>query len=393
MKKLILAVILCLLFQVNIYANEQEQEPGEIKSLAAVLMDQRTGRVLWGKNEHTPMAMASTTKIMTAIIALENADLNDEVTVSRRASLAPKVRMGLSSGEKIKLKDLMYALMLESSNDAAVAIAEHVGNSVEEFCKTMTEKAKELGAADTVFKTPNGLDLDDHHSTAYDMALITAYALKNPEFINITNTPEIEVKSDKRTYGLMNKNRLLREYEGANGVKTGFTGKAGQCFVGSAKRGEMQLITVVFASGWGNKGKEQKWIDTKSLLNYGFNNFEYIKVVSGNSEAGVVAVERSKIPEVKVCFKEDVVLPLSKEEQDKLKLVYQIPPAIKAPVSQGDKVGICKVYLENECFREIDLLAENEATRHDLKTSLEKVLNTWLELGTNKQVNTNLPEF
>ncbi len=391
MKKLILTVIISLLLQVTIHANEEK--PGEIKSLAAVLLDQRTGRVLWGKNEHTPMAMASTTKIMTAVIALENADLNDEVTVSRRASLAPKVRMGLSPGEKIKLQDLMYALMLESSNDAAVAIAEHVGNSVEEFCKTMTEKAKELGAADTVFKTPNGLDLDDHHSTAYDMALITAYALKNQKFLALINTSEVEVKSDKRTYSLMNKNRLLREYEGANGVKTGFTGKAGQCFVGSAKRGDMQLITVVFASGWGNKGKEQKWIDTKALLNYGFDNFEYTKVVSGNSEAGVVAVERSKIPEVKVCFKEDVILPLSKEEKDKLKLVYQIPPAIKAPVSQGDKIGSCKVYLENECFTEIDLLAENEATRHDLKTSLEKVLNTWFELGTNERVNTILPEF
>ncbi len=391
MKMLVFIVIFSLLLQVTVLA--AESEPPAVKSLAAVLMDQQTGRVLWGKNENSPMAMASTTKIMTAIVALENADINDQVTVSKRAAAAPDVQMGIETGEKIKLEGLLYALMLQSSNDAAIAIAEHVGNTVEEFCATMTKKAAELGAKDTVFKTPNGLDLDDHHSTAYDMALITAYALKNKQFLELINTPSVTVKSDKKTYEVVNKNRLLREYEGANGVKTGFTGKAGQCFVGAAKRGDMQLITVVFASGWGKKGKEQKWIDTKALLNYGFKNFEYTKVVSGNEDAGTVAVERSKTPEVKLCFKEDLVIPLSQKERENLKLVIDTPNCVKAPVLEGDKIGVCKIYLADNCYKEIDVLAENEALRHDLKTSLERIIDNWLELGTNEAVNTVLPEF
>ncbi len=258
-------IFLCLIFFTSpVYAAEEIETPN-VEAHGACLMDAKSGRVLWGKNEKAPLAMASTTKIMTAILALESGKKEETVTVSERAAFAPKVKMGLSPGEKLRLYDLMQALMLESSNDAAVAIAEHIGGSVENFCAQMTAKAKIIGARDTVFETPNGLDAGEHHSTAYDMALITRYALGVPGFLDLTNTPEASFKSDGRKYSVTNKNRLLHEYTGANGVKTGYTGRAGHCFVGAARRGDMQLISVVLGSGWGDKGRSQKWIDTKIM--------------------------------------------------------------------------------------------------------------------------------
>ncbi len=391
MKKFGLIFLLCTLFSINI--NAEELKPPNVEAAGAVIMDLDTGRVLWGRNEHKPLAMASTTKIMTALLTLERANLKDTVTVSRRAASAPEVNMDLRSGEKIGLDTLMYALMLQSSNDAAVAIAEHVSGSVENFCKDMTMRAKELGAYDTVFETPNGLDLGEHHSTAYDMALITREALKNPDFIRITNTQSIQAKSDKNSYHISNKNRLLNEFDGANGVKTGFTGKAGHCFVGAAKRGDMQLISVVLASGWGNAGKEQKWIDTKRLLNFGFANFKYKDIIGANTEVKEVAVKRSKTDSVTLYYKDGLRMPLTDAEASSLKIEVIAPDEIMPPIMKGDKLGVAKVYIDNELVKEIELLANASAERHDLKTSLEKIISEWLSFSSLKETKIVLPEF
>ncbi len=273
MLRIIITCLLTLMLTTNIFAEDfdyiiadnstvdmynDEQKEIKLGSKGVILYDANTGRILYGENVDEKLPMASTTKIMTLIVALENGKLSDTVKVSGRASKAPKVKMYLSEGEEIKLENLLYALMLESSNDAAIAVAEHIGGSVENFCDMMTAKAREIGAINTSFKTPNGLDAEGHYSTPRDMAIITAYGLKNQEFIRITNTKDVTFSSSKREYRVTNKNRLLSEYRGANGVKTGFTGLAGQCFVGAAKRGEMQLVTVVLQAGWGDTGKEQK---------------------------------------------------------------------------------------------------------------------------------------
>ena len=275
MKKLLIFIIM-LLFCQTVYASE----PPSVAARGAVLMDGESGRVLWGKNETEPLTMASTTKIMTAILVLEQGNLDDMVTVSTRAANSPEVHMHLTTGEKIREEDLLYAMMLKSYNDAAVALAEHIGGSVEEFCNQMTEKAKEIGAEDTVFGSPNGLDghltFEQHHSTAKDMALIARYALQNDKFVEIINTPSVALplKGEGKNYFVANTDRFLQEYPGAIGVKTGYTNKAGQCFVGAAKRDDITLITTVLASGWGTEGKEQKWKDTKTLMNYGFENYK-----------------------------------------------------------------------------------------------------------------------
>jgi len=388
---LLVTVILFATFENTAMAHELAEV--DIRAMGAVLMDGKTGRVLWGKNEHTQLAMASTTKIMTALVALENGDMNSTVKASKRAALAPKMHMGLSAGEEFKLGDLLLALMLESSNDAAVAIAEHISGSVEGFCAMMTWKAHSIGAVDTMFETPSGLDSDNHFSTAYDLALITRYALNNPDFVRLINTTDASFRSSLRTYSFVNKNRLLREFDGANGVKTGFTGKAGQCFVGASKRGDMQLISVVLASGWGDAGREQKWRDTKTILNYGFDNYKYEQIVVENQPAGTITIERSKTPQLDVALSKDLNLPLSKQERDSIVIDINMPQMLRAPIEAGQGVGSAKVFVMGELAEEIPVITTSNADRHDLKTSLEKVLDIWLEMGTSEKVNIMLPEF
>jgi len=365
----------------------------QVEAHGAILMDAASGRILWEKDAHKPLAMASTTKIMTAILAIEQGNLSDTVKVSRRAEIAPRVKMYLTEGEEISLSGLVHALMMQSSNDAAVAIAEHISGSVEEFCAAMTAKAKELGAHNTIFETPNGLDAENHQSTAYDMAMITRYALSNTMFLEIINTPNKTVTSSRTTYNIVNKNRLLHEFEGANGVKTGYTGKAGHCFVGAARRDGMQLISVVFASGWGAKGKEQKWIDTKRILNFGFDNFENEVVVSEGDNAGCLPITRSKTPVVQLYYADSVMLPLNTDGTDDAELIPHFPASMQAPITENQAVGEGRIYINDEYYASIPIYTTDAAVRHDLKTSMEKVLREFLQLGSDEKIVVVLPEF
>ncbi|MCL2702100.1 MAG: D-alanyl-D-alanine carboxypeptidase [Defluviitaleaceae bacterium] len=392
MKPLIACVVLLLILLFD-YDAVSGAAPPRVEARGAILVDFESGRVLWERNSDTELAMASTTKIMTAILCLENGNLSDTVTVSRKAAAAPKVKMYLSEGEKISLETLLYALMLQSSNDAAVAIAEHLADSVEEFCLMMTEKARSIGAVHTVFETPNGLDAGDHHSTAYDLAVIARYAMNNEQFVNLINTREYTGNSNRRTYFIHNKNRLLSEYSGANGIKTGFTGKAGYCFVGSAKRDDLWLISVVLGSGWGGRGREQRWADTRQLLNYGFNNYSVETILHEGNTAGSVGIERSKTPAVSVVYDETVKFPLTAQEKERIRLFPDLPGSVRAPVNIGDKIGVCSIYLDDEKLAEIDVLAAGAASRHDLKTSMEKVISALLEIFTVDEIAITLPEF
>ena len=364
-----------------------------VNAHGAILMEAETGRILWGKNEHEPLAMASTTKIMTAILALESGRMDETVIVSKKAAAAPRVKLFLRPDEKVRLGDLMLALMLESSNDAAVAIAEHLSGSVEDFCREMTEKARELGAQNTIFETPNGLDAGSHQSTPYDLAIITRYALTVPGFVELTNTRSANFSSSSQQFSLHNKNRLLDEFKGANGVKTGFTNKAGHCFVGAAKRDGMQLISVVLASGWGQQGRNQKWVDTKEILSFGFDNYEFQTIITAEALAGSMPVTRSRTRAVDYVYNYGARVPLNKSEKEHVYVELYIPVSMKAPVSAGDVMGSARVFIGTDFYKEIPLLATENATRHDFKTSLEKVLNSYLGLVTKTPVDITLPEF
>ena len=351
----------------------------EVKALGAVLMEAESGRVLWEKNAEAPLPNASTTKIMTCLIALESGMLDDTVTVSPNAASKPETRMGLSAGEKIKLRDLLYPMMLESANDAAVAVAEHIAGSEEEFCDMMDERAIEIGATDTDFETANGLDRNGHHSTAMDMALITAYALENEDFREIISAPSATVKSDRRTYTVANKDRLLKEYDGAIGVKTGFTGLAGQCFVGAAKRDGMTLISVVLGSGWGSSGKERKWIDTKNLLNYGFENFELYTLAEAGDFVSEVSVKGAYEDDVETEISKKVVIPLTVEERMGIKTEINIPMEINAPVEKGQTVGELSFFgTDGEILAKTDIIAAGDVAEKDFKSTALLLIKHWI---------------
>lgn len=237
-RRLFLFVCCAALTLLNGHARAQEEKLIETSAKAAVLIEKNTGRVLYRRNEETALPMASTTKVMTALLALEEGQLDDVVTVSRNAFGVPGTSIYLSEGEKLTLRDLLYGLMLASGNDAAVAIAEHIGGSVDAFCRRMTERAAELGCQNTVFLSPNGLPTLGHHTTAYDLALIAREAMDHPEFREIVSTRRASIPWEGRTYSriLNNKNRLLTDYDGATGIKTGYTKAAGRCLVFGAKR-------------------------------------------------------------------------------------------------------------------------------------------------------------
>ena len=363
-----------LLFNIAVLAEEPK-----VNAISAVVVDGDTGRILWGKNENKPMAMASTTKIMTALVALENSDITKETTVSKNATLASPVKMHLSVGEKMTIEQLLYAMMLQSYNDSAVAVAEAVGGSVEKFCTMMNEKAKEIGCSDTVFETPNGLDKGNHHSTAEDMSKIGVYALKNQNLMKIMNTRDYTFKSSKTTYSFVNKDRLLSEYEGAIGMKTGFTGKAGHCFVGAANRGDITLVSVVLASGWGTAGKSRKWIDTKALLNYGFNNYKKYSIING-SEKMNISIDKAEKEIAELKYEDSVDLLLSENEKANLKIENELPQNITAPINYGDSVGIGKIYTGNTLLKTVKIISAENIEKIGVEYNIKKLINQWLKL-------------
>ena len=268
-------LIICQIFPVKAADDEN------LYALSAVLMDGETGRVLYGKEAYKGRPNASTTKVMTCILALELAKGDDYVQVSGNAASQPQTRLGMREGQQFYLEDLLYSLMLKSHNDSAVAIAEHIGGSVEGFAEKMNEKAKELGCKDTHFVTPNGLDGEDeggiHHTTARDLALIMAYAIKNATFVHITQTRDYTFTdiSGKKHYSVHNTNAFLDMETGVISGKTGFTGNAGYCYVCAVRQDERLFIVALLGCGWpGNKN--YKWSDTKKLLSYGRENYQYV---------------------------------------------------------------------------------------------------------------------
>lgn len=313
-----------------------------LNAAGACLMDAGSGRILYGKNESTPLPMASTTKIMTCILALENGDLNSTVTFSPKAASMPKVRLGAGSGKSFPLGELLYSLMLESHNDTAVAIAEHIGGSVEGFAAMMNAKAAELGMTQTAFVTPNGLDAEGHCSTPADMCRLAAYACQNESFLGIVSTPSRTIRdtSGKHSYSLTNRDAFLTSYEGALGIKTGFTGKAGYCFVGAARRDDRTFVSCVLASGW-PPHKSYKWADTRTLMNYGFETFTYQNVSVRDLSSCQISVENGTSNLVGITQPDIPAFLLG--TTDTVEIGYQLPPQLQAPVKKDVPAGTVTV--------------------------------------------------
>lgn len=254
-------------------STEVSKEPS-INSRAAIIYDRISGSILFGKNENEKRKMASTTKIMTAIIVIENSNLDEIVTVSPKAAGTGGSRLGLKTNDRISVRDLLYGLMLCSGNDAAVALAEHVSGSLSEFATLMNDKCDFLNLTSTHFVTPHGLDNDEHFTTAYELAIITNYALKNEIFYNYVGTKNYTVSINGHPKNLSNTNELLGNLNGVYGVKTGFTNGANRCLVTSVKRGNMDLICIVL----GADTKKDRTKDSIELIEYAFKNFEMVNI-------------------------------------------------------------------------------------------------------------------
>lgn len=322
----------------------------QLYARSAALMDASSGRILYEKEGNKKLAMASTTKIMTCIIVLENSKGDEIVSVSSNAAKQPDVQLNANSGDQYYVKDLLYALMLESYNDVAVALAEHVGGSVEGFATLMNKKAQQLGCQQTNFVTPNGLDASKHYTTAEDLCKIAAYAIQNSSFLEITNTMNYSFNelTTNKTYQVSNKDRFLSIYQGAFGVKTGFTGNAGYCFVGAANREDTTLISAVLGSGW-PPNKNYKWTDTTTLMDYGFEHFskqEFFKNAPSLLNIEVINGCVSTLP----LEYTNTSLEILADGTEGVKIVALIPSNLAAPIKKGTIIGNIKYYINGECY-------------------------------------------
>ena len=386
-----LGILLLFLGSVSVTATEQESEPNQ---LFACLMDGDTGRVLFGKRETDSMAMASTTKIMTCILALENGQEQTVATASAKAAAAPKVHLGVREGEQFLLGDLLYSLMLESHNDAAVMIAETIGGSVEEFASLMNEKAAAIGCTDTHFVTPNGLDASDaggdHHTTAADLARIMRYCVwispKAAQFLAVTQTRSYTFwdLEKKNMFNCYNHNALLDQMDGAVSGKTGFTAKAGYCYTGALERDGKRLIVSLLACGWPSH-KNYKWADAAKLLNYGLESYMYRDVLDHSWNPGQIEVADGVYDgmlQVKSSARLTLTSPaldparslpaLLKETEIPEKDIF-LPELLKAPVKKGEKVGSVTYSIDGILLAEYPVYAAETIEKIDYGWCMEKV--------------------
>ena len=335
---------------------------------SAVLIDGDSGRILYEKSAHNKVSVASTTKIMTCILVIENGNLGDMVTPSDYAIAMPKVKMHLDSKDKYKLEDLLYAMMLESYNDVAVAVAEHIAGSVEKFAELMNIKAKDIGMKDTNFVTPNGLDAKNQYSTAYDMALLGMYATNNELFVKITNTRNYSfVSKNGRRVSVSNKDAFLDKMSDAIGIKTGFTGNAGYCFVGALKNENKKLISCVLACGWPpNKG--YKWNDTLSLMKYG-ENYNYKEIVDIQNDFVKYDVRNGVENILNTYTNEKFGLLLKNDDKVDKKIVISKK---NAPIFKNEVVGYENIYVNNIKIKAIEIKAKHNIKKYEFKYCLKK---------------------
>lgn len=364
------------------------EEPSELHALSAVLMDGDSGRVLYEKDGKTPLANASTTKVLTCIVALESSPGDDYVQVSRNAASQPEVRLGLQKGEQYYLEDLLYSLMLKSHNDTAVAIAEHCGGTVEGFARMLNRKAKQIGCKDTYFITPNGLDAQDengkHHTTAEDLALIMRYAIKNKTFLHISQTRDYTFSeiTGKRTFSVHNANALLDMMDGVLAGKTGYTSQAGYCYVCAWEEEGKTFVVSLLGCGWPNH-KTYKWSDTKKLLSYGAYNYDYetywqephtskILVTDGVENMrniGEKVYLRGKCSVTSEDREKEILL----KKGEAVTCKTEIPQKVSAPVLKGEKLGRIAYYLDGKLIDSYPVYAERSVEKISFKWYTEKV--------------------
>lgn len=351
-----------------------------------IVYDRISKSMIIGKNEDVKSAMASTTKIMTTIVILEKSDLDETVTVSAKAGGTGGSRLGLKRGDKASVKDLLYGLMLRSGNDAAVALAEHVGGSVKEFAELMNEKAIELGLTNTHFVTPHGLDDANHYTTALELAKLTDYAMDNETFAKIVGTKSTTIYINNQPRQINNTNELLGVLNGVVGVKTGFTNNAGRCLVTETKRNNMDIITIVL----GADTKKDRTKDSVNLMEYTFSKYkmynleeqiieEFNKWKNINEKRILIIKGKQSNPKLALGAIEKAIIPIC--DNDKIEYSINALTEAKAPVEQWNVMGTLTVKLNGKILENIDIVNVNEVQKRDWKDYFKIVLNRFEDMG------------
>lgn len=375
---------------------EENQGPETLYARSAVLMDADSGRILFEKNGEERLANASTTKILTCILALEKGEPEETVTFSEEAVRQPEVHLGASKGEIFYLEDLLYSLMLESHNDTAVAVAEAISGSTAAFAEEMNQKAKEIGCTETHFVSPNGLDWEDedgpHETTAGDLARLLRYCIrqspKREEFLKITRTGEKSFSnlSGTRTYSCTNHNAFLSMMDGALTGKTGFTGKAGYCYTGALSDGDRTFIIALLACGWPNN-KTYKWSDARALFSYGLSAYRYDRIELPGG-FGAVSVKEGVLPGQAIDEKAEVALLSAGEKefrlllsgQDEVKWKVTLPKILEAPVVEGEQEGEAVLLLNGETIASCPVIAGKTVEKKDFTWCFLKIFEQYLEI-------------
>lgn len=346
--------------------------PSSINSRSCVVFDRNSHMILYGKNENSQVKMASTTKIMTAIIVIENSNLKDTVEVSKKAASTGGSRLGLKAGDKITVHDLLYGLMLVSGNDAAVCLAEHVGGNIEGFANLMNKKASELSLSNTHYESPHGLDSDGHYTTAYELAVLSDYALKNETFSKIVATKSYTVTINGYPKNLSNTNELLGNLNGIYGIKTGFTNGANRCLVTACKRNDMDIICVVL----GADTKKFRTHDSIKLIEFAFKNYTYINANDIANKAfenwkkdnieKIYIDKSSSLPELSLNLLENPIISINKNSANNIDSYISIYPDLEAPINSDTILGTLTLTSENEEIVTLNIITSSYIKKKDI---------------------------
>ena len=335
-----------------------------VSAKSAILYEPETKTVLFEKDSEAKRAIASTTKIMTAVVVLENANLSDVITIPEMCVGTEGTSMYLKADEKLSVEDLLYGLMLQSGNDAALALAYYVGNGdVAHFVDMMNAKAAQIGMVNTNFENPNGLPAEKHVSTAKDMAVLAAYAMENPDFANIVSTKSANVAG--RT--MANHNKLLRLYDGVNGIKTGFTKAAGRCLVSSAEKNGMKLVAVTLFA-------PDDWNDHIRMFDFGFNNFSKIETPAKGEFLAKVDVVGGTKTSVSAVLSEKKFFLEKTENADRICREIFLPRFIYAPITRGDVIGELRYTLDGRLVGKSNIIADVSVDYYETPTFWDRIL-------------------
>lgn len=339
---------------------------------SAFLMEANTGRILYSKNAEQELPMASTTKIVTAITVLENCkDLDTPIKIDRRAVGVSGTSIYLQADEELTVRELLYGLMLRSGNDASVALAYAVGGSVEDFCEMMNALAKKIGAENSHFVNPHGLDAKEHYTTAHDLAVITAYALENEDFKQIVSTKTITICKDKENVRyLMNKNKLLSKLDGCIGVKTGFTDNAGRCLVSACERSGLRIVSVVFNCG-------PMFEESEKMFELAFEKFKMVELLPAYNYVKSAEVNNGEDAYVGLYSKKSFALPLSQAEESNVNIVYDAPDTLEAPLVKDEEVGKVEIYYGNHLLFSEKIYTIEEVESKLFKDKIKDILDNW----------------